>query len=228
MLEDFSAHQCIDTSHCLNTLDTHPGWFMAANLNIYNFSNTVDLLNAIFEIIKATNPDFSVRKWALASEVKPEVLLAVLKEKKQVTLPLMNDLLKQLHLTALEQNYIEAMIKFSSAQTAPEKEMFKLVLEQLRPIKNSESLVEDDGLFSHWSYLAIFVMTGMESFRCTEDSIARLFLSDVPRSIIKSGIQKLLQAQMVTVDEHGVLRKTVDHYGTQNDVKKETVFNSFH
>lgn len=223
MLEDFSVHRSLIPSQFVDNLDTHQGKFMDRNLNIFTFTQPVELLNTIFEIIKATNPDFSVRRWAQVSGVKPEALLAVLKGKKQAPLVLMNDLLKQLDLSALEQNYIEAMIKFSSAQTAPEKEMFRLVLDQLRPHSSNEALIEDESLFSHWSYLAIFVMAGMETFVCTEDSIARLFLSDVPRSIIKSGIQKLLFTQMVTIDEHGVLRKTVDHMGTQNDVKKEAI-----
>lgn len=190
-----------------------------ANLpNIYNFKDPVIFLERVYQFYKSKDEDFSVRKWAKIMEItSAESLMEVMKGKKKISSTLSEQLCKGLKFDASEAVYFETMVKYASAISVREKDIFELVLTEIAQLKGTKILVEDQNIFSHWVHMAILSMSRVKGILCTKETIGIFLLEKVSQEKIDEAVDRLLGLGLIEYNERGSLIKKYDHTTSKND-----------
>lgn len=191
--------------------------------HIYSFMDAHDYLVASVEWKKQEDPQFSVRKWAATINIKADTLIELLKKKKNLTFNLIMSLSQGLELSANEEAYFVAMMKYSNAVSINEKNILLLVLGEMASSHGKTVEVEDNDIFKHWVYVAILVMSELEGFQSSASFIKQALSHEVSEEIIQEGISKLLRTKLLSFDENGNLFRTQDHVVTKNDVSQAAI-----
>lgn len=188
-------------------------------VNIFNYEDPVSYLEALVKSFQNNQQHFSIRKWAKSLGLNtPDVLISILKRKKNITMNLVEVLCASLMLDSTEKKYFEVMVKYSQCQSTQDKEILKLVLTELSQLKGNVKIVEDNSVFSHWVHMAILSLCRLPDVVCNKSTISTSLLNQVPDSIINESIERLLKLGLVEYDENENLTRNEHFTTSKNDV----------
>lgn len=196
--------------------------------NIYDFKNSIEYLEKIYQFFKAKDADFSIRKWAKLMDMKsPETLMEIMKGKKKISSSLAGQISVGLKLDASESLYFETMVKYANAESLKEKQLFDLILVETAHLKGTKVHVEDQSVFSHWVHMAILSMTRVKGMHCSKETIKSFLMMEVSQAQVDEAVERLLKLNLVQYNGEGSLVKNFDHTTSKNDAFQKSPHDYF-
>lgn len=197
-------------------------------LNIYEFKDPVAFLEAYYAFIKNLNPDISIRKWSKILGINsPDILSEILKRKKKLTLSLAKEVGPKLGFDSSEQLYFEVMIRIINENIFDEKQILERVLSEIKQLRGTKIIVEDNTIFSHWAHMAILSLSRVKNIKCTKESIKDYLIDSVSHEEIAECVNRLLDLKLLIQNENGELKRFHDHTISKNDVYQKPPHNYF-
>jgi uncharacterized protein (TIGR02147 family) len=151
-----------------------------------------------------------------------KIYFKILKQKKKFSSALVLKLSKGLKLNSDEEEYFEAIVKFTNASTSKEKQVLELVLAELSKNVRHTVYLEDSNVFSHWVHMAIISMSKLEGFHCTKESICSFLCDEVSIEVVNDAVDRLLHLELVHYDKNGSLKKNFENTTTKNDIYRKS------
>ena len=190
-------------------------------MNIYEYTDPVDYLEAVFQERKKIWSAFTVNQWSQEMDrPKQELLSSILKRKKAIRVRYTSWLNKSLKLQGTELYYFKLLILRASSLCQEEK---NLVLETIQDLQrrhriNSKPTEKKNTHFvSHWIYTALIHLPSLKLKGVTAENAHRHFRATVDPMKVAECFQELLDAKVLFYDEQGYLQNNDKVYTSKND-----------
>ena len=174
-------------------------------INIFNFFNYREYLDAVYTRLKTARIGFSHRTFAREAGISsPNYLFRVLKGERNLTLKYVPHFCKALKLTGNEIKYFEVLVQFNNEKSSQTKEELLRKLLTLR-YSQGEYKIDDKKLFyfSKWYYPVIRELVKIVDFKEDYNLLAR---SCVPRTTAvqaKNAVKYLIKNGFVEKGKNG-------------------------
>lgn len=177
----------------------------ADNINIFNFFNYREYLNAVYTHLKTTRIGFSHRTFARDAGISsPNYLFRVLKGERNLNLKYMPNFCKALKLSAEEVKYLEVLVQFNNEKSSQAKEEFLRKLLTLR-YSRGEYKIEDKKLlyFSKWYYPVIRELVKIVDFKEDYNLLARSCIPRITAVQAANAVKYLVKNGFIEKDKNG-------------------------
>ena len=179
-------------------------------------SRTLDyreLLWKRFEVLKAKDPQFSIRRWAEQIDMNPGTLSAILNKKRHLPLKTFQKLKSKMNLTPEESEIIlDSLFKEKIHNLS-----FKNKEQDTFPLKNETHYK----VMAEWEHYAVLYLFDLKDFQWDTDWIAKKLGLSQSRTL--EVIKNLLELNLVQQKSLKSAQRTHIHINTPNDIKSMAI-----
>lgn len=138
-------------------------------LSIYDYLDPVEFINNRFQSIRAANPNFSLRAWAMRLGMKSHgPLHAILKGQRKIPVKYVPKVIATLKLNKEEGKYFEVLVDYHRAKTPEDSKYYKDKLEKLSPVPLRE--LDDFEAYKYFAEPAHFILAEMTQLKHFDES----------------------------------------------------------
>lgn len=197
-------------------------------LNIYDYLDPAEFINDRFQIIRAENPNFSLRAWAMRLGMKSHgPLHAILKKQRKIPIKFVPKMISTLKLNKDEAKYFEVLVDLQRAKTPEETDYYKVKLDKLSPVPLRElNDLEAYKYITDPVHLILAEMTQLRQFSESPIWIKQHFRMNLNIRDVEIMMNRLRQLGVIENKGDKII-KPVEHIYTKFETKSESIQN-FH
>lgn len=195
------------------------------DVNVFEFDDPLEFLNATLATKKERNRNFSLRAWAKQlGYANPSLLSAVLRGERKLKADLAARVMTALGANDEELKYFEMIVLVRGARTEKERESYLRILASIRPEKKFHNLeLEKFRFISEWYHLAVLEMVELRDFVPNPAWISRRLRQAISPSAAQWVLERLVRLKVLTRDSKGRLSKTRKVLEVQSSTPNEAV-----
>lgn len=167
---------------------------------------------------QASEPKYSVRKWAREMDISHALLVMLLQGKRGIKLKHVSTLARGMNLGATEKTYLQALVELNDARSLEEASLARSWIRELNPeasIRTRE--VDEFEMISSWLHFAILALCSVEGFEGDAVFFERRLKSKASVSEIRAAVSRLLSLGLLARMPDGRIFETHQDVSTKND-----------
>lgn len=198
-------------------------------IDIFNFFNYCEYLQAVYNWRKAHEDGFSHRRFSQEAGIKsPNYLLRVLKGERALSEEYCKKFCTALKLQKNEESYFLTLVQFNNEKNITQKEILLRSLLSLR-YRRGIHRINDKKLqfFSKWYYPVIRELATIINFKNDYALLARKCIPRITAQQAENAVNYLLKNGFLMIDESGNLLRT-DPVISSGDEVYSTILRNYH
>ncbi|MGL1904476.1 MAG: TIGR02147 family protein [Fibrobacterales bacterium] len=167
-------------------------------MNIFGYYNYRTYLKDFYEQRKSVNTSFSYRVFTKEAGLNsPSVYVDILKGRRNMTLPLLEQFSVGLQLDEREKKYFQNMMRFTNAKTAEAKQESFEDMSQMLPSNTRKLTMDQRRYFEKWYHLAVRESLAILNIDTNYEKIAWFLSPKVSLAKIKQTMELLIDLDLI-------------------------------
>ena len=198
-------------------------------LQVFQYHDPVEFLNAAIQSMQTINPSFSLRAFSKQLGMNHVAMLSMVLNRKRKLLPSLSSKVSN-HFKATgrfnetEARYFDMLVLFHNAMSIDEKNFYEGILSNLKPDRRFSTLELDKlNIISDWYHAAILEMTELKDFNSDPQEICLRLGDNVNIDQVRTAIERLLRLGLLERTQKGELKKTTVLLATPSDIPNKSL-----